>query len=200
MHAIAIIDDHPLVINGIGAWLRTAGRFSIAGTAGTLESARSLLERLDPLPEIIIIDVSLGKEDGLAFIPVLEDICVNKNVPIPGVLVCSMYDDPFLVQRAMDSGARAFVAKTAEPGEIIIAIDAILAGNTYVNPKYRVEENLAFTDLTRREIEIASLIKQSLSTRQIAGRLGISIRTAENHIAHIYSKLNANSRSELFDL
>ncbi|MDR0443902.1 MAG: response regulator transcription factor [Treponema sp.] len=201
MISIVLIDDHPLAINGIGAWLCGTGRFSIAGTAGTLAEAQSLLERLESLPEIVILDVSLGTEDGLEFVPVLKEICAKRTVVMPSILVCSMYEDPFLIQRAMDSGAAAYVSKSAEAGEIIAAIDVILAGNTYVNPKYELQSKKhASSILTRRENEIVSLVKQSLSNRQIAKRLGISARTVENHLAHIYIKTDAGSREELFEL
>jgi len=196
---IALIDDHPLAINGIGAWLCATGRFVIAGTAGTLAEARALMERLESLPEIIILDVSLGTEDGLAFIPELEKICKERKTAVPGVLVCSMYEDPFLIQRAFETGAKAYIAKSAEAGEFITAIDAILEGKTYLNPKYQLQTDKCSV-LTRHENEIAALVKQSFSTRQIAKRLGISVRTIENHLAHIYVKTDASSREELFEL
>jgi NarL family two-component system response regulator LiaR len=202
---IALIDDHPLAINGIGAWLCATGRFEIAGTARTLNEGRSLMELLNPLPEVIILDVSLGTgdtaQDGLDFIPILKEVCLEKNATMPGVLVCSMYEDPFLIQRAIDSGAQAYVAKSAESGEIIKAIDAILAGNTYVEQRYRMNSaKSVWLVLSRRENEIVSLIKQSLSSRQIASRLGINIRTVENHLANIYIKTGANSRIELMEM
>ena len=198
---IALIDDHPLVVNGIGAWLAATGRFKIAGVTGTLAEAIALMKRLNPLPEIVILDVSLQNEDGLEFIPALEEICAEREVNLPGILVCSMYEDPFLIQRAMDAGSQAFVSKTAEAGEIITAIDAILAGKTYINPKYRIDrQSRVWSVLSRRENEIVSLVKQSMSTQQIAKRLGLSVRTVENHLAHIYVKTETKSRSDLFDL
>ena len=138
MISIMLIDDHPLAINGIGAWLKNTGRFEIAGTAGTLAEADALMKRLDPLPEIVILDLSLGAEDGLEFIPALKEICAKRKTALPGILVCSMYEDPFLIQRAIDLGARAYVPKSAELSEIITAIDALLAGDTYINPKYKL--------------------------------------------------------------
>ena len=215
MISIALIDDHPLAINGIGAWLSSTGRFTIAGTARTLVQARSLLEKLDPLPAIIILDISLGAEDGLDFIPVLKEICTERktlqgtlapgiNIPrinIPRVLVCSMYEDPFLIQRAIDSGAQGYVAKSADFTEIICAIDSILTGKTYIDPRYRINtKKRAWSVLTRRENEITALVKQSLSTRQIAKRLGVSVRTVENHLTHIYVKTDTTSRAELMDI
>jgi NarL family two-component system response regulator LiaR len=210
MIQIALIDDHQAVANAIGAWLSATGRFAIAGTAATLVQGRSLMERLNPLPEIVILDVSMGtassredtpEGDGLTFIPVLKEICAKRKVPLPGIVVFSMYEDLFFVQRAMNLGAAAYVSKSAESGEIIAAIDAILAGKPYISPGCQMgEQERMWPALTPRETEIAALVKQSLDARQIASRLGLSIRTVENHLAHIYDKTDTSSWEELHDL
>jgi len=201
MIKIALIDDHPLAINGIGAWLKSTGRFEIVGTAGTLKEAAALMKKIEPLPAVIILDISLGAEDGLDFIPALKKICAKRKAALPGILVCSMYEDTFLIQRAMDLGARAYVPKSAELNEIIAAIDALLAGDTYINPKYKLRKSKQnLQALTRRENEIVSLVKQSLSAKEIAKRLKINLRTVENHLVHIYTKTGYSSREELFDL
>jgi NarL family two-component system response regulator LiaR len=191
-----LIDDHPLAIKGIGAWLESTGRFSIIGAAGTLTEAEILLGRLNPLPEIVILDISLGTEDGLKFIPIMKEN-ISQD---PKVIVCSMYEDPFLIQRAMDSGADAYVSKSEELDEIVKAIDAVLAGKIYVHSKYHINTETKHWNLTSRENEIAALVKQSFSNMQIAERLGISERTVANHLAHIYDKIGLSSRAELFKL
>jgi len=164
------------------------------------------MQRLDPLPAVVILDISLGAEkpdsppeDGLEFIPMLKEICAKTKTALPGILVCSMYEDPFLIQRAIDIGARAYVPKSAELSEIIIAIDALLAGDSYLSQKYRPQKKYA-QDLTNRENEIVSLIKQSFSTKKIAKRLNISLRTVENHLTHIYTKTGCSSREEIYEL
>ena len=201
MTSIIIIDDHPLVSDGIGAWLSATGRFTIAGTAANLAQARTLLSDLDPLPQIVILDISLEKENGLAFIPELKKISEKRKTRAPGVIVCSMHEDIFLIRQAMDSGAAAYVAKSAGTGEILTAIDAILAGNTYINPKYQIsEQRHAFDSLTPREKEIIALRKQSLTNRQIAQRQNISVRTVESHLSHIYAKTGVVSWEELIKL
>jgi len=196
---IALIDDHPLAINGIGAWLSATERFAIAGTAGSLADACVLMKRLKKLPEIVILDVSLGTEDGLSFIPELEKICNKRKTAMPGVLVCSMHEDPFLIQRAFAAGAKAYIAKSADAQEFITAIDAILDGKTYLNPKHQLKTD-KYSTLSKRENEIAALVKQGLTTQQIAKRLGISVRTVENNMAHIYVKTGTTSRGELLEL
>ena len=199
MTSIVLIDDHPMLTNTLGAWLTATGRFTIAGTARNLSEARSLMERLDPLPHVIILDISLGKDDGLTFIPQLKKICAKQKTQLPGILVCTMHEDPFIVKLAMDLGARAYVAKSADSGEILAAIDAILEGKTYISPKSKTPNSIP-PALTRREKEIISLIKQSLSNQQIAERLAISARTIENHLAHIYHKTGITAREKLLEL
>ena len=201
MISIALIDDHPLAVNGIGAWLIGTGRFTIAGTAGTLAEAEKLMNLLEALPQIVILDISLGEEDGLELIPSLRDIYEKRNVPLPGILVCSMYEDPFLIKQAIDSGVKAYVPKSADSSEILKAIDALLEGNTYINPKYKITApKQPWTILTRRENEIVSLLKRNFSTKQIAKRLFISIRTVENHLANIYEKTGFGSKDDLKNL
>ena len=208
MTSIVLIDDHPMLTNAISVWLETAGRFTIAGTAASLAEARTLMKELDPLPQIVILDISMGsgkqsavQEDGLTFIPELKKICKERKAPMPDVLVCSMYEDPFLVQRAMDLGAKAYVAKSAVAEEITAAIDAILAGETYTSVKVKTQnKNKTFLALTRRENEIVSLVKQSLTNQQIAKMLGLSNRTIENHLQSIYEKTGVASREKLISL
>jgi NarL family two-component system response regulator LiaR len=208
MISIVLIDDHSMLTNTIGAWLEATGRFTIAGTAASLVEARALLKKLDPMPHIVILDISLRstsradvQEDRLTFIPELEKICEERKTPVPGVLVCTMYEDPFFVRRAMDLGARAYVAKSAVAEEIITAIDAILAGGTYTSVKSKIKkQKKAFLALTRRENEIVALVKQSLTNQQIVKMLELSNRTLENHLKNIYEKTGVMSRKELFNL
>jgi len=196
MIRIALIDDHPLTVNGIGSWLQSTGRFEIAGAAGTLAQAAALMEKLEPLPAVVILDISLGAEDGLEFIPALKEICAKRKAALPGIMVCSMYEDAFLIQRAMNLGARAYVTKSAQLDEILAAIDALLTGDAYWPKNKPQKQN--WQALTRRENEIVSLIKQSFSAKEIAERLKINQRTVENHLVHIYTKTGYSSKEELF--
>jgi DNA-binding NarL/FixJ family response regulator len=202
MIPVLLIDDHQMVSSAIAAWLCADGRFFISGNAATLEQARNLIEQLDPLPQIIILDVSLGKEDGLTLIPEIRTLCEKRKAPVSGILVWSMYEDPFLKQRAMDLGAAAYVAKSAKSEEFLAAIEAILSGVPYINTKYQTSKDQRQDNfrLTSRENEIASLVKQSLSASQIAKRLGISVRTVEKHLERIYIKTNTSSWEELHNL
>jgi NarL family two-component system response regulator LiaR len=202
MIPILLIDDHQMVSNAIGAWLSADGRFCIAGTAATLAQARNLIKKFDPLPQIIILDVSLGKEDGLTLIPEIKTLCEKRKAPLPGILVWSMHEDHFMIQRAMDLGAAAYVAKSAKSEEFLAAIEAILNGVSHINIEYqkRKEQQQNKFKLTSRENEIASLVKQSLTAPQIAKRLGISTRTVEKHLERVYIKTETFSWEELHNL
>jgi NarL family two-component system response regulator LiaR len=201
MTSVLLIDDHPLAVNGIGAWLTSLERFTIAGTAGTVGEAQALLESLDPFPQALILDIALGTENGLAVIPAVKKTAKKRKAPLPGIVVCSMYEDPFLIQTAMDAGAGAYITKTADFQEIVTAIDAVRAGKTYINPAYQMAvRKWASSGLSRREREIVALIKRSLSNKKIAKNLEISVRTVENHLSDIYVKTNVWSRAELAEL
>jgi DNA-binding NarL/FixJ family response regulator len=198
MISVVLIDDHPILTGTLGAWLAATGRFSIAGTAENLTQAKTLLESLEKLPEIIILDIRLEKEDGLAFIPKIKKISKKRKPPVPLILVCSAYEDSYLIQQALELGARGFIAKSAGTEEVLIAIDALLAGNTYVYTKNNIkEQSNAFASLTSREKEIIALRKQSLTNEEIAERQNISLRTVEHHLEHIYSKTGVKSWEEL---
>ena len=200
MIRVAIIDDHPLVLDGIGTWLNGTGRFDIAGTAANLTDAALLLETIEPFVQIVILDLSLGQEDGLKIIPVIKEICEKRNSKIPGILVLSMYEDSFLIQRTMDSGADAYVCKSADTAEILKGIDAVLAGEKYFNAKYKIKLQNQLASLTPRENEIVFMVRRSMSNKEIAKRLSLSIRTVENHLARIYVKTGTYSRGELLEL
>jgi len=202
MIPVLLIDDHQTVSGAIGAWLGAEGRFYIVGNAATLEQARSLMEQLDPLPQIIILDISLGKEDGLTLIPEIKSLCEKRKAPLPGILVWSMHEAPFLIQWAMELGAAAYVAKSAKSEELLAAIEAVLKGVPYPNTecqKRKGQQPDSFR-LTSRENEIATLVKQSLTAGQIAKRLHISIRTVEKHLERIYIKTDTSSWEELHNL
>jgi NarL family two-component system response regulator LiaR len=200
--SVVLIDDHPLAINGIGAWLNGTGRFTVSGTAKSLAEAAALMKEIRGLPQIVILDISLGPEDGLDFIAMLKKICEKRKAAMPGILICSVHENLFMVQRAMNLGANGYVSKSEEPGEIIAAIDAILNGETFISPRCqkKEEQQQKHFDLTDRENEIAAMVKQSLSIHQIAGRLGLSARTVGKHLEHIYLKTGVSSWEELYKL
>lgn len=200
---VLLIDDHPLINAGLASCLEATGRFSVAGQAGSLAEARSFIEGAATLPALVILDILLGEENGLEFLAFLDSFCLEKNVPRPPVLVCSVLEDPFRIQTALKLGAAGYVSKTGGKDELLRAIETVLKGEVYLAAKLNIKLNESsgvYNQFTKREKEILNMIKQDKTNQYIAGALRLSIRTVENHISNIYFKTDCSTRKELMDL
>lgn len=201
MIPVILIDDHPLTRGGIRDQLEKTGRFTVTGEAPALAQARPLLETAEPPPALIILDISLGVENGLDFIVEIQAAFRKRKAKPPAILVCSMYDDPYVAHNALCSGADGYICKSAEPEEFAAAVDTVLAGKTYTGKSVEIPvQNQSWEALTRRESEIVTLLKCSFTNRQIAKSMGISVRTVENHLSHIYEKTGIPTRRGLVNL
>jgi NarL family two-component system response regulator LiaR len=201
---VLIVDDHPMMRRGFGDCLIDTGRFLIAGEADSLEAGRAMLKNLKAPPDLIILDIGLGDEDGLDFIKIVKDLCAARNITAPPVLIYSVFEDPFRVQTAMQLGARGYVSKSAGEPELLRAIDRALAGERcIIDEKFEVplQKTGGLYDLfTGREREILMLVKQDYDNRRIAALCRITPRTVENHLSHIYYKTGLKSREQLLSL
>jgi NarL family two-component system response regulator LiaR len=201
-----LIEDHPLTRHGLVSCLRDTGRFSIAGTAASLEEGRRILEKIGEagglFPRIIILDILLGAGNGLEFIGFLKGFCETRGIPMPPVRICSVFEDPFRVRTALEMGALGYISKSAGEEELLRAIDAVLSGGKYIDPGLKLKIGRApgvYGQFTRREREILTLIKQNYTNQRIAASLNIGLRTVENHVSHIYLKTGCLTRQELVD-
>ncbi|GBU27837.1 DNA-binding response regulator [Treponema sp. R8-4-B8] len=198
---VLLIDDHPLVNYGLASCLEETGRFHVCGQATTLAGAAKYLK--SPLPHLIILDIMLGEENGLDFIPSLKNFCREENISPPPVLVCSVIEDDFRIRTALHMGAAGYIAKSSAKSRLLAAIDTVLRGETYVPPginKKLEEASAALARFTKREQELLLLIKQNKTNQHIAQTLGLSLRTVENYISNIYFKTGASTRQELMKL
>ena len=197
---VLLIDDHPMLNAGIVSILEKTGFFTVSGQAESLTEAMSFIKKSDTLPSLIILDLLLGEENGLNFLPILEKHCVNKKIPKPPVLVCSALADSFKIQTALKLGAAGFLSKTSGQAELLKAINTILKGEVYISSELNIklnENSNIFAMFTKREIEVINLIKQQKTNKQIGDALSISQRTVENHISNIYFKTGLSSHEEL---
>jgi NarL family two-component system response regulator LiaR len=207
MDSILLVEDHPLTRYGLASCLEGTGRFRIAAGAGSLEESRRLIEESagspPELPALIILDIRMGEENGLEFLSFLKDFCGRWKIKMPAVLVCSVFEDPFRIQTAVRMGASGYISKAAGEAEFLEAVDKLLAGETFIDPRLRLKIDDETFDVygrfTRREREILGLIKQNYTNRRIAETLYLSQRTVENHISHIYLKAGCGTRQELLD-
>jgi two-component system response regulator NreC len=201
-YQILIVDDHPIVIDGLRSHIETQPDLSVCGHTGDGLEVEPLVKRLSP--DILLLDLALP---GLGGLEVTRR--VKKRYPFTRIIILSMYDDISFVAEAIHSGAQAYVLKKSVSGELIRAIRSVLAGHRYLSPplsEEAIEEyilNLQACDmdliqtLTRRETEVLHLIIEGLTNTRIADRLGVSTRTVETHRANLMEKMGAHSTAEL---
>jgi NarL family two-component system response regulator LiaR len=198
MQTILLVDDHVMIRRGLAARLTAAGRFIILGEAASLGEALGFLVNLDTAPDLIILDIELGDENGLALIGGIPERGGRK----PAVLVYSVFEDPFRIQSALHRGARGFVSKASGETELLAAIDAVLAGKLWLDPRLELK-NSDTPDLyalfTRREREIMELVQKRYDNIKIAKTLNLKPRTVENYLSRIYDKTGAASRIDLMN-
>ncbi|MCL2443203.1 MAG: response regulator transcription factor [Treponema sp.] len=197
---VLLIDDHPMLNAGIAAILEATGLFSVCAQAESLTQAMGVIEKSKTMPSLIILDMLLGEDNGLDFLPMLEKYCAKNKMPKPPVLVCSALGDSFKIKTALELGAAGFLSKTGDKAELLKAIDTILCGKVYVSGEVNIklnESSSLYTKFSEREIEIINLLKANKSNKQIAEILVLSQRTVENYISKIYFKTGFSSREEL---
>ena len=190
---LLLIDDHPLVRDGLRARLSTVPGFEVVGEAGTADEAVAQVEALRPT--LALMDVGMRDTNGI-------DLTAQLLASHPDLLVLmlSMYDNPEYVQRALQAGARGYVLKDAPASEIVTAIEAVTGGGTFLSPAVskRLFRNQAPRPvLSMRESQILSGLAKGLSSKQLARDLDLSVRTVEAHRQNIKRKLNLEGQAEL---
>lgn len=190
---ILLVDDHPLVRDGLRSRLGSVEGLAIVGEAGGAQEVLGQLDTLDA--DIVLMDVGMQDMNGLDLAAVLL-----QRRPALRVLMLSMYDTPEYVQRALQVGARGYVLKNAPAAEILAAIQAVAAGGTFLSPALtqRLFRNQAPKPLlTPRESEILTALGRGQSSKQIARDLGLSVRTVEAHRQNIKRRLEIDGQAEL---
>jgi DNA-binding NarL/FixJ family response regulator len=199
---VLLIDDHPIVRQGLGLLIDREPDLCICGEA---ENAHSALHAVSTLrPDIVVLDISLPGPDGL---DVLKEIRIRSG-SLP-VLILSMHDESIYAERALRAGANGYIMKQEATEKVLIAIRKILRGEVYLSDRLTsnmlqqfvhgadAAKNSPLVHLSDRELEIFRLIGEGHSTRQIADQLHLSVKTIESHQAHIKEKLALKSGREL---
>ncbi len=190
---VFLVDDHPLVRDGLHARLDPLPGIEIVGEAGSAAEALEAIERLQP--QLVLTDVGMKDMNGIELAARLHALA-----PAVRVVMLSMYDNPEYVQQALSAGARGYVLKDAPAAEIVAAIEAAAAGGTFLSPavSQRLFRNQAPRPLlTPRESEILSALGRGESSKQIARDLGLSVRTVEAHRQSIKRRLGIEGQAEL---
>lgn len=202
-YSVIIIDDHPLFSRGLAQLIETQKTLKVIGTAKDRSEALDLIAATTP--NLAIVDLNLGQEDGLELI---KDIISFK--PQTKILVLSMHDERFYAERALNSGAKGYIMKEEAETQVINAIQTVLSGDIYLSAaeKRRLEQNTkgsgdtqsnfdSIASLSDRQFQIFSLIGKGLGTVDIAAKLNLSIKTIDTHKENIKSKLHCSSSGEL---
>lgn len=190
---LLLVDDHPLVRDGLRARLHGVAGIEVVGEAGHARDALAAVAALRPT--LVLMDVGMKEVNGIELTQMLA-----QRHPQVAVLVLSMFDNPEYVQQAMQAGARGYVLKDAPSEEIVAAIEAVRQGGTWLSPAvtrrlFRAQEPKPL--LSRRESEILALLAQGQSSKQMADALGLSVRTVETHRQNIKRKLEIEGQAEL---
>jgi DNA-binding NarL/FixJ family response regulator len=199
---ILLVDDHPLLREGIAQLINQQPDLLICGEAEDRPGALAVLETAHP--DLAVVDLSLKNQSGLELIK-------DFKVRAPGllVLVLSMHDESFYAERALRAGARGYIMKREASHKVLVAIRQILAGGVYVSDKVvagmldqasgrpLTSTPAALAELSDRELEVLMHIGKGYGSQQIASQLHISVKTVETHRAHLKLKLKLNSSSEL---
>ena len=202
---VLLVDDHTLFRKGLRTLLERMPDIEVVGDVSSGDEA---LERSrDLVPDVILMDVNMPGMNGIEAARQIR----GEN-PHIGIVLVTMFDDAESVFAGMRAGARGYVLKEAEPEELERAILAAARGEVMLAPKIaekllaqferagnegaRTQPDLPFEALTQREREVLQLAADGLSNKEIASRLGISEKTAKNHTANIFSKLQVNDRTQ----
>ncbi|WP_269633535.1 response regulator [Pelomonas sp. BJYL3] len=190
---ILLVDDHPLVREGLRSRLQTEPGYEVVAEAGSADEALIALKQA--APDLALLDVGLRQGSGIELARALL-----AQTPALRVLMFSMYDNPEYVQRALEAGASGYVLKDASVEALLAAIEAVRAGGTYLSPgltRRMFRAQAPKPVLSPRESEILSALARGETSKDIARRLDLSVRTVETHRQNIKRKLALDTPAEL---
>jgi DNA-binding NarL/FixJ family response regulator len=188
-----LVDDHPLVRDGLRARLEAVPHFRVVLEAGSGAEALAMLEatRVD----LVLMDITMRDGSGIDATAQL-----GRSHPGIAVLILSMHDKLEYVTQAMQAGARGYVLKDAPGKDIVLAIDTVMAGGIYYSApvaRPRARPRQPDHQLTTREQEVLRHLANGESNKQIARALDLSVRTVETHRLNIKRKLGIEGQAEL---
>jgi len=199
---VFLVDDHPIVRQGLGLLINREPDLVVCGEA---EDAPSALQRMaSAQPDLMVIDISLDGPDGLELLKT-----IRLKEPILPVLILSMHEESTYAERSLRAGANGYIMKQEATERVLVAIRRILEGKVYLSERLTNKmleqfvhgagssKNNPLTTLSDRELEVYRLIGAGHGTRQIADELHVSVKTVESYQAHIKEKLSLRNAREL---
>ena len=202
LRRIVLVDDHPITRQGVTALINQQPDLEVCGEADNAIRALEVLK--EQKPDLAIIDISLKSISGI-------ELMKNIKVQFPKlpVLVMSMHDETLYAERALRAGAKGYIMKQEANQQVLIAINRVLKGEIYLSEKskekmlHRMVNNrretpgFSIDSLSDRELEVFQLIGNGFSTRQIAAKLNLSVKTIDSYREHLKLKLHLAKGSHL---
>src|SRR5512139_1599605 len=195
---ILLADDHHLVRSGIHQLLESAGDMEVIAEASDGEEAQTLIQ--EHKPDVAVLDIQMPKATGIEVTR-----WVRANLPEVGVLILTAYNDDPYVMAVLQAGANGYVLKTAGADELIHAVRGVNEGRSALDPAitaklmqniFKQPDKAPKEPLTDREFDVLRMAAKGFTNKAIGVQLGISDRTVQGHLAHIFDKLQASSRTE----
>lgn len=190
MIRVALVDDHPVVRAGVRALVEGQDDLTVVGEASDARSAEQLVAAVRP--DVVLMDLNLGDGTGGAEVTAR----LRSLAEPPHVLVLTTYDTEADIMSAIDAGASGYLLKDAPPEDLFRAIRGIARGETVLAPAIAARlVRRSGPSLTEREVEILGLLATGKSNRELAKQLYVSEATIKSHLAHIYTKLEVDTRA-----
>jgi NarL family two-component system response regulator LiaR len=195
---VVLADDHRIVRAGIRQLLESAMNIEVIAEAGDGEEAQALIQKHQP--DVAVLDIQMPKASGIEVTR-----WVRSHLPAVGVLILTAYDDEPYVMAVLQAGANGYILKTAKTEELIQAVYDVHEGKSALDPAvtqklmsnlFKHSENASVEPLTDRELDVLRLAAKGYTNKSIGVQLNISDRTVQGHLAHIFAKLQATSRTE----
>ncbi len=200
---VLIVDDHPIVRQGLAQLINQEHDLEVCGQAEDAHEAMQAIRKLQP--DLVIVDISLKDTSGMELI---KDLKVQR--PDLPVLTLSMHDEEVYGERALRAGAKGYIMKQEATEKVVTAIRRVLAGEVYVSNGMaarmvsrlvgggeRKKAGSPLDSLSDRELEVFRFIGEGFSTREMAEKLHLSVKTIETYRAHLKDKLGLQDAGEL---
>lgn len=193
-----IADDHTIVRAGIRQFLESSSDIEVVAEAEDGEQAKSLIQT--ERPDVAVLDIQMPKATGIEVTR-----WAKANAQGVGILILTAFNDDPYVMAVLQAGANGYVLKTASPDAIIQAVRDVHAGKSVLDPSvtgalmtqlFSKAETQSVEQPTEREMEVLHLAAKGFTNKAIGMQLGISDRTVQGHLAHVFDKLQASSRTE----
>jgi DNA-binding NarL/FixJ family response regulator len=199
---VLIVDDHPIVREGLLQLIAEEADLQICAEADTASDARTAI--LDHAPDVMVVDINLKTGGGIELIR-----SVHAEHPHLPILVFSIHDEAIYAQRMLAIGASGYLMKQADSSDVLVALRRVLEGKTYVSKtvgaaiiqRCAASNTAAGGDpldcLSNRELQVLHMVGEGRSTRETAESLRLSVKTIESHRQRIKRKLNLGTGSQL---